>query len=147
MNKMVLLPWMAAWSSGIVFDCGREFESRLCIGWQFFKEEKNRFRKLTFFKTPPPASNSAVNQNYSTKAEDEYVIRGNDVLIKCKIPSFVSDFVAVSGWVDETLKEILPQPAVDSKTLSCCTVGAGAQSISPKPVCPNKMCSKLVWHI
>ena len=43
---------------------------------------------------------TAVAQSYSTKAEDEYVIMGNDVLMKCKIPSFVSDFVAVSSWSD-----------------------------------------------
>ena len=42
---------------------------------------------------------AAVSQEYSSKAEDEYVIHGNDVLVKCKIPSFVADFVSVSGWV------------------------------------------------
>ena len=28
------------------------------------------------------------------------VIVGNEVLLKCEIPSFVSDFVSVSDWVD-----------------------------------------------
>ena len=28
------------------------------------------------------------------------VIVGNEVLLKCDIPSFVSDFVSVSDWVD-----------------------------------------------
>ena len=50
----------------------------------------------------------AVSQEYSTKAEDEYVIKGNDVLIKCKIPSFVADFVQVIGWIDNDHKPILP---------------------------------------
>ena len=58
---------------------------------------------------------SAVSQDYTTKAEDEYVIRGNDVLMKCKIPSFVSDYISVVGWIDNDLKEILSQQAVDSK--------------------------------
>ena len=49
-----------------------------------------------------------VTQEYSTKAEDEYVIKGNDVLIKCKIPSFVADFVQVIGWIDNDHKPILP---------------------------------------
>ena len=49
-----------------------------------------------------------VSQEYSTKAEDEYVINGNDVLVKCKIPSFVSDFVQVIGWIDNDHKPILP---------------------------------------
>jgi hypothetical protein len=60
----------------------------------------------------------AVNQNYTTKAEDEYVIRGNDVLLKCKIPSFVSDYVTVEGWIDNELNQILPQQIVDSKKIS-----------------------------
>ena len=32
--------------------------------------------------------------------DKEYIIHGNDVLMKCNIPSFVSDFVSVTGWVD-----------------------------------------------
>ena len=43
---------------------------------------------------------SAVSQNYQTEPINEYVILGNDVLMKCSIPSFVSDFVSVIGWVD-----------------------------------------------
>ena len=49
-----------------------------------------------------------MSQRYSTKAEDEYVIKGNDVLMKCKIPSFVSDYVAVVGWIDSDQNPILP---------------------------------------
>ena len=30
----------------------------------------------------------------------ESVIIGNDALFKCSIPSFVADFVTVTGWVD-----------------------------------------------
>ena len=28
------------------------------------------------------------------------MIKGNDVILTCKIPSFVADFVQVIGWVD-----------------------------------------------
>ena len=28
----------------------------------------------------------------------EYVIMGNDVYLKCKIPSFVTDFVSIISW-------------------------------------------------
>lgn len=34
-----------------------------------------------------------------TEAENEYVIRGNAAIVRCKIPSFVSDFVHVDSWV------------------------------------------------
>lgn len=35
-----------------------------------------------------------------TEAENEYVIRGNSAIMKCKIPSFVADFVYVEAWID-----------------------------------------------
>ncbi len=41
-----------------------------------------------------------VSQEFTTKAEDEYVIKGNDVLLRCRVPSFVADFVNVVGWTD-----------------------------------------------
>lgn len=40
-------------------------------------------------------------QNYITEAENEYVIRGNTAIMKCKIPSFVADFVTVDAWIDD----------------------------------------------
>ena len=59
---------------------------------------------------------SAIIQDYVTNVGLEYVIIGNDVLMKCKIPSFVADIVVVVGWgflnhekasgkFEETLKE------------------------------------------
>lgn len=39
-------------------------------------------------------------QSYEVDADKEYVIRGNSVVLKCKIPSFVADFVAVTMWED-----------------------------------------------
>ena len=43
---------------------------------------------------------SAVFQLYETDVSREYVIIGNDAILKCKIPSFVSDFVTIDSWVD-----------------------------------------------
>lgn len=40
-----------------------------------------------------------MTQFYLTEAENEYVIRGNSAVMKCKIPSFVADFVQVDAWV------------------------------------------------
>lgn len=41
-----------------------------------------------------------VNQYYQTGSEDEYIIRGNSAILKCKIPSFIADFVFVETWLD-----------------------------------------------
>lgn len=30
---------------------------------------------------------------------DESVLRGNTAILKCHIPSFVADYVFVSGWI------------------------------------------------
>jgi hypothetical protein len=40
-----------------------------------------------------------VAQYYVTEAENEYVIRGNAAVMKCKIPSFVADFVQIDAWI------------------------------------------------
>lgn len=44
---------------------------------------------------------AVVSQFYITEAENEYVIKGNAAVVKCKIPSFVADFVQIEAWVDE----------------------------------------------
>ena len=38
--------------------------------------------------------------DYEADVFKETVITGNDALLKCQIPSFVSDLVLVDGWVD-----------------------------------------------
>ena len=35
----------------------------------------------------------------------EYVMLGNDVLLKCSFPSFVADFVTVLSWIDSEASE------------------------------------------
>ena len=41
-----------------------------------------------------------VGTDYETHLAPESVMLWNDVLLKCSIPSFVSDFVQVEAWVD-----------------------------------------------
>ena len=41
-----------------------------------------------------------ATQAYKTGASEEYIIIGNDALMKCNIPSFVTDFVSVVNWED-----------------------------------------------
>jgi len=38
---------------------------------------------------------------------DESVLKGNTAILKCHIPSFVSDFVTVVSWLQEDGDEIL----------------------------------------
>jgi hypothetical protein len=41
----------------------------------------------------PAAFLLVATQQYKTGSPEEYVILGNDALLKCNIPSFVADFV------------------------------------------------------
>lgn len=43
---------------------------------------------------------AVVTQFYITEAENEYVISKNAAVMKCKIPSFVADFVHVEAWIN-----------------------------------------------
>lgn len=47
---------------------------------------------------------TVVSQFYITEAENEYVIRGNAAILKCKIPSFVADFVLLEAWIADDSK-------------------------------------------
>ena len=43
-----------------------------------------------------------VYQTYSTDVNVEHVIRGNSVVIRCPIPSYVADYVTVESWLVDT---------------------------------------------
>uniref|UniRef100_A0A182ME20 Ig-like domain-containing protein n=1 Tax=Anopheles culicifacies TaxID=139723 RepID=A0A182ME20_9DIPT len=51
---------------------------------------------------------TVINQHYGADILMEYVIRGNSAILKCSIPSFVSDFVRVEAWIDEDNNELVP---------------------------------------
>lgn len=44
-------------------------------------------------------SSPVANQYYESEVISEYVIKGNAAIIKCNIPSFVTDFARVEGWI------------------------------------------------
>lgn len=38
----------------------------------------------------------------------EYAIKGNSIVLKCGIPSFVADFVTVVSWLTDADEEFVP---------------------------------------
>lgn len=50
---------------------------------------------------------AVVTQEYTTEPTNEYIVLGNDALVKCKIPSYVSDLTQIVGWVDSEASEFL----------------------------------------
>lgn len=45
-------------------------------------------------------------QFYETRVHEEFVLRGNSVIMKCNLPSFVADFVYVEAWISTDDSEV-----------------------------------------
>lgn len=60
---------------------------------------------------------AVVAQTYEIEADNEYVIRGNAAIMKCEVPSFVSDYVMVENWQDSQGNTYLLEENYDSKYL------------------------------
>ena len=58
---------------------------------------------------------SVVSQDYVTESDNEYIILGNDALMKCEVPSFVSDLVQVHSWIDNENNEFYLKDGFRSK--------------------------------
>ncbi|XP_040165878.1 Down syndrome cell adhesion molecule-like protein Dscam2 isoform X28 [Anopheles arabiensis] len=58
---------------------------------------------------------AVIHQFYNTRVIDEYVLNGNAGILKCLIPSFVSDFISVTGWLADDGTEIEMDDSTDGK--------------------------------
>uniref|UniRef100_T1JAD1 Down syndrome cell adhesion molecule-like protein Dscam2 n=1 Tax=Strigamia maritima TaxID=126957 RepID=T1JAD1_STRMM len=52
---------------------------------------------------------AVVLQIYEVQVYNEFVIRGNTAVLKCHIPSFVTDYVKVVSWVRDTTFNVLSE--------------------------------------
>ena len=51
------------------------------------------------------SSISVAMSTYRVDVSIAQVILGNEVILKCDIPSFVTDLVDISGWIDSSGNE------------------------------------------
>lgn len=91
--------------------------------WSFLQIFRTTKTNSIFTNEPICIPPLVVTQYYSTEAENEYVIRGNSAVMKCKIPSFVSDFVYVESWVSDT-----------AETYTAATTDSGKCTHPPRPI-------------
>lgn len=42
---------------------------------------------------------TVVQQFYQSRVIDEFVLKGNTGILKCLVPSFVTDFVQIEAWI------------------------------------------------
>lgn len=73
---------------------------------------------------------TVVIQPYEAEADNEYVIRGNSVVMKCEIPSFVADFVSVTMWQDSEGNNFYPSNDYGNKLLVSVKCGWIPSSLS-----------------
>ena len=82
-------------SNNIFGDANSLFNAVLILMWYSFYDVSF---PICFIQS------SAVNQPYETRVSDEFVMEGNDAIVKCSLPSFAADFLEVISWSsDETV--------------------------------------------
>ncbi|XP_065344124.1 cell adhesion molecule Dscam1 isoform X3 [Cloeon dipterum] len=58
---------------------------------------------------------AVVRQQYEVQVYDEYVISGNTAVLRCQVPSFASEFVSVSSWLQDGSVSIYPNTDTGGK--------------------------------
>lgn len=56
-----------------------------------------------------------IDQKYSVQVHDEYVIAGNTAVLKCQVPSYVSDYVVVNAWILNNGLHLYPNTDIGGK--------------------------------
>ncbi|XP_061927159.1 cell adhesion molecule Dscam2 isoform X5 [Apis cerana] len=59
---------------------------------------------------------AVVRQKYEVQVRDAYVLPGNTGVLRCEIPTFVKEYVAVTSWVRDSAYNIFPTPKSDPHT-------------------------------
>lgn len=49
-----------------------------------------------------------VRQKYEVQVRDTYVLPGNTGVLRCEIPTFVKEYVAVTSWIRDSAYNIFP---------------------------------------
>ena len=79
----------------------------ILLSGKFWKKYINSISVLLLFKFF-----TVVAQKYETGTSDSYIIVGNSALVKCEVPSFVTDFITLMSWVDNSNNEYYPSESL-----------------------------------
>lgn len=61
---------------------------------------------------------AVIKEGYEVKVYDEYVISGNSALLRCQLPSYVSEFVMVTSWIQDSSINIYPSSDISKFLLT-----------------------------
>lgn len=56
-----------------------------------------------------------MKQKYDVQVYDEYVISGNTAVLRCQVPSYVSEYVMVTSWLQDGVVNIYPNTDLGNK--------------------------------
>lgn len=56
-----------------------------------------------------------MKQKYDVQVYDEYVISGNTAVLRCQVPSYVSEYVMVTSWLQDGAVNIYPNTDIGGK--------------------------------
>ncbi|KAL3225999.1 hypothetical protein MRX96_025279 [Rhipicephalus microplus] len=56
---------------------------------------------------------AVVRQKYAAEVYDEFVISGNTAVMRCQVPGYVTDYVAVTSWIEEPSGNVI-KPGINS---------------------------------
>ncbi len=75
----------------------------------------------------------AVAQSFSTRVSDEFVVVGNDVLLKCAVPAFASDLAEIIGWT------VVEEEEADNEEELEVHSGGPTGNLRRRKICSNKL--------
>ncbi|XP_022176362.1 Down syndrome cell adhesion molecule-like protein Dscam2 isoform X5 [Myzus persicae] len=73
---------------------------------------------------------AVIEEPYRSEVNNEYVIRGNSVVLKCSIPPFIADFVTVISWQDNS-GNVYEPPLIEEKPINSLNTHDGKYLVLP----------------
>ncbi|XP_068082192.1 cell adhesion molecule Dscam2 [Anabrus simplex] len=89
---------------------------------------------------------AVVKQHYDVQVRDAYVLNGNTAVLKCEVPPFVKDHIAITSWVQDSSFNIYPSPDSDGKYHMLPTGELLVYSVTPSDTHATYRC-RTVHHV
>ncbi|XP_031340632.1 Down syndrome cell adhesion molecule-like protein Dscam2 isoform X2 [Photinus pyralis] len=83
---------------------------------------------------------AVVKQKYDVQVYDGYVIMGNTAVLKCKISSYVAEYVMVTSWVQDGTVNIYPNTDIGGKYVVLANGDLYISNVGPSDSYKNYTC-------
>lgn len=83
---------------------------------------------------------AVVNQKYTVQVHDEYVMVGNTALLKCQVPTYMSEIVMVTAWVQDTGMHLYPNTDIGGKYIVLANGDLYVDNVTPNDAHKSYSC-------